>query len=564
MLRILGSKNIDEINFKSSEMMAVAAGGGSSNEAKDGRSSGRVDDRGFHPEDHGGLAGLPSPSTGSLGRPYQPFPTMGNLDWPYQPSPTGNSGWPYEPPSPPPFPPTGNLVWPYQPSRTGDSCWPYQLPYFPRRRNLDWKYQPSQIGNSDWPYQPLSPPFPPTGNSDRPYQPSRGNSCWPYQLPYFPRRRNWDWNYQPSQTGNSDWPYQPLSPPPFPPTVNSDRPYQRSQTGSSGFQSKQKTRNSDRRYQPFPPVMPVAKGGGPSNNAEDGPTVVMVNGVWVDERFPLRPSYKELIRGVHKCEARTVDFLHKASEVVDEINSWADDASRGLIKDVLKPRSLSSETAIVLGNGLYFKGLWDSDYKFDASRTENRDFYLSSGNIVLVPFMTSHKKYYFGSFEGFNVLRIPYQGRKLNKSFSMYFFLPNEKDGLKNLVEKFNTCPWFLQQNLNLREVPLHEFWIPKFKFSFDFNVSSVMSDMGEPLMFLHNPKDWSDMMHIPEDVPIMIPNMIQKAYIEVDEKGTEAAAITIIGMQCGCACMSPPKTESFVADQGRDIKFSFFHWSSR
>ncbi|KAI8546138.1 hypothetical protein RHMOL_Rhmol07G0093600 [Rhododendron molle] len=265
MLRILGSKNIDEINFKSSEMMAVAAGGGSSNEAKDGPSSGRVDNRGFHPEDHGGLAGLPSPPTGNLGLPYQPFPTTGNLDWPYQPFPMGNSGWPYEPPSPPP------------------------------------------------------------GNSDRPYQRSTtGDSFWPYQLSFFPRKRNWDWNYQPSQTGNSDWPYQPLSPPPFVPTANSDRPYQRSQTGSSGFQSKQKTRNSGRRYQPFPPVMPVARGGGPSNNAEDGPTVVMVNGVWVDERFPLRPSYKELIRGVHKCEAKTVDFLHKASEVVDEINSWAE------------------------------------------------------------------------------------------------------------------------------------------------------------------------------------------------------------------------------------------------
>ncbi|KAF7139074.1 hypothetical protein RHSIM_Rhsim07G0078800 [Rhododendron simsii] len=295
-------------------------------------------------------------------------------------------------------------------------------------------------------------------------------------------------------------------------------------------------------------VIPVAKGGGPSNNAEDGPTVAMVNGVWVDERFPLKPSYKELIRSVHKCEAKTVDFLNKSSEVINEINAWADDASRGLIKDVLQPGSLGPGTTIVLGNGLYLKGLWDCDYKFDASRTENRNFYLSSGNTVLVPFMTSHKKYCFGSFDGFKVLCIPYQGRKLNKNFSMYFFLPNEKDGLKNLVEKFNTYPRFLQQNLNLREVRLDEFWIPKFKFSFHFDVSSVMKDMGEPLTFLQNPKDWSDMMHIPEDVPIMKPNMIQKAYIEVDEKGTEAAAITIM-VGCGCAFMSPPKTESFVAD---------------
>ncbi|KAG5539430.1 hypothetical protein RHGRI_019838 [Rhododendron griersonianum] len=237
--------------------------------------------------------------------------------------------------------------------------------------------------------------------------------------------------------------------------------------------------------------MPVAKGGGPSNNAEDGPTVVIVNGVWIDERFPLRPSYEELIRGVHKCEAKTVDFLHEVSEVENEINSWANVVSRGLIKEILQPGSLNPDTAIVLANGLYFKGLWDGDYKF--SHTEKRDFYLSNGNIVFVPFMTSDEEYYFGSFDGFKV---------------------------------------------------------PKFKFSFDFDVSEVMEDMGEPLTFLENPKDWSDMMHIPEDVPFMTTKMIQKACIEVDEKGTEAAAVTVLMMAPGAAMhVPPPETASFVAD---------------
>ncbi|KAF7115097.1 hypothetical protein RHSIM_RhsimUnG0064600 [Rhododendron simsii] len=76
------------------------------------------------------------------------------------------------------------------------------------------------------------------------------------------------------------------------------------------------------------------------------------------------------------------------------------------------------------------------------------------------------------------------------------------------------------------------------------------MEDMGEPLTFLENPKDWSDMMHIPEGVPFMTTKMIQKACIEVDEKGTEAAAVTVLMMVPGAAMHTPPpETASFVAD---------------
>ncbi|KAF7137984.1 hypothetical protein RHSIM_Rhsim07G0099900 [Rhododendron simsii] len=209
-------------------------------------------------------------------------------------------------------------------------------------------------------------------------------------------------------------------------------------------------------------MMAVAAGGGSPNNAENGLTVVMVNGVWVDKCILLRPSYEEFIRGIHKCEVKTVDILNKVRQVENEVNSWANVASRGLIKEILRPVSLSRDTSIILANGLHFS------YKFDASHTYKMDFHLSNDRTVLVPFMTSQNRYYFGSFLGFKVLSIPCHSQKLN----MYFFLPNEKYGLKNLVEVFNTNPRFLEQNLNLSKVKLDQFWIPKFKFSYDFDVS--------------------------------------------------------------------------------------------
>ncbi|KAH7848850.1 hypothetical protein Vadar_009193 [Vaccinium darrowii] len=277
-------------------------------------------------------------------------------------------------------------------------------------------------------------------------------------------------------------------------------------------------------------MMAVTEGGGSSKDVSNGPILTMVNGAWVDQGFPLVDKYKEhILKGIFKGEANNVDFKAKANEVVDEINSWANTASRGLIKKLLQHESISRDTILILANGLYFKGIWDPDYNFDAEMTRNRKFYLLNGSVVSVPFMTSKEKenYYYKEFDGFKVLKIPYQSHQAN-NFSMYFFLPDELDGLQNLLGKFNSNSEFLNEKyFKLAKEELDEFWIPKFKFSFDFDVLEVLDDMGEPLSFIGNVRDLSEMMHISEDAPYSISKMVQKAYIEVDEKGTEAVAIT-------------------------------------
>ncbi|KAF7131891.1 hypothetical protein RHSIM_Rhsim09G0058000 [Rhododendron simsii] len=133
----------------------------------------------------------------------------------------------------------------------------------------------------------------------------------------------------------------------------------------------------------------------------------------------------------------------------------------------------------------------------------------------------------------------------------MYFFLPDEQDRLQNLIGKFNSDAGFMNGDyFELKKEMLEEFWIPKFKFSFDFDVSKVMEDMGESLSIIANPRDLSEMVHNFEDVPFFILNLSQKAYIEIDEKGTEAAAVTKMLLRQGCA-QHPPKIKryNFVAD---------------
>ncbi|KAF7132932.1 hypothetical protein RHSIM_Rhsim09G0017600 [Rhododendron simsii] len=254
-------------------------------------------------------------------------------------------------------------------------------------------------------------------------------------------------------------------------------------------------------------MMAVATGDQYLNQGEDEPVLCLVNGAWFDQRCTLKPSYKEdVLEGIYGCEAKMVDFVTQGDEVVDEINSWAEGASRGLIKNFLQRGSLSRETAIILANGLYFKGK---------------------------------------SFDGFKVLHIPYQSK--SKRFSMYFFLPDEQDGLQNLIDKLISDSGYSHEYSCLSERELDEFWIPRFKFSYNLDVSLTMKDMGMSFAVMENPEDFAEMVEIPKDLPFFQSSMIQKAFIEVDEKGTVAAAVTMMGL-ASCS-MHRPKSTSFVAD---------------
>ncbi|XP_058184509.1 serpin-Z10-like [Rhododendron vialii] len=293
---------------------------------------------------------------------------------------------------------------------------------------------------------------------------------------------------------------------------------------------------------------------------EDEPVMCLVNGAWFDQRFTPTLSYKDdVLKGIYGCEAKTVNFMTRGDEVVDEINSWAEAVSRGLIRNLLPQGSLSRETALVLANGLYFKGSWKYDYRFDANLTESRSFYLLNGDTVSVPFMTSRmRSRRCRSFDGFQVLQIPYQSK--SNQFLMYFFLPDKQDGLQNLLEKLISDSGYSNEYRCLSVKKLDEFWIPKFKFSFDFDVSSTMEEMGMPFPFLENPEDFAKMVEIPNG--LNVPRMFQKAFIEVDEKGTVAAAITLGRPVPGYCPPPPPKHTSFVADH--PFMFMIMEESSR
>lgn len=206
--------------------------------------------------------------------------------------------------------------------------------------------------------------------------------------------------------------------------------------------------------------------------------------------------------------------------VANEVNSWVENVTSSLIKELLPPGSVDSDTRLVLGNALYFKGSWTEN--FDASKTLNSEFYLLNGTSVEVAFMTSRKKQFLSSYDGFKVLRLPYKQGEDKRSFSMCIFLPDAKDGLWSLEEKLNSKSELLTRFLPMQKVEVNKFKLPKFKISFGFEASGMLIGLGLVSPFSAD-ADLSEMVDSP--IGLYVSSIFHKSFIEVNEEGTEAAA---------------------------------------
>ncbi|KAG9146158.1 hypothetical protein Leryth_015931 [Lithospermum erythrorhizon] len=252
----------------------------------------------------------------------------------------------------------------------------------------------------------------------------------------------------------------------------------------------------------------------------------------------------EVIERHYNALVRNID-CKKPEMVVQETNEWASASTKGLIKEVLKTEHIAPDTTLILGNALYFKGLWEKE--FTKTRTRDYSFHLLNGEQVMVPFMSGCKEYSHKSFENFQVARIPYKtGGDQKKKFAMYIFLPVEKDGLQSLLKTVNSDPEFF---IKYCDLPIRNsvdvFRIPKFKFSYlTEKGAGIMKSMGLTLPFDMAKSELNEMI---EEDRVHVSKIVQKAFIEVNEEGTEAAAVTFAGYVCGCPMYYTP-TE-FIAD---------------
>ncbi|KAG2556828.1 hypothetical protein PVAP13_8NG154205 [Panicum virgatum] len=302
--------------------------------------------------------------------------------------------------------------------------------------------------------------------------------------------------------------------------------------------------------------------------------------MWHDATCVIRPGFRDAAAASYKAETRAVDFRNEPEKAVCQINSWVAAATNNLIDSILAPASLEKNTSLVLANAIYFKGKWDEP--FDKADTVVDKFYRLDGIAAAgARFMRSRSSQFISVRDGLKVLKLPYEsspplrpwhqglgpggwpnataaGQQVSR-YSMYVFLPDERDGLPDLVDRITTMPGFWRYRLPETRVPVGEFRLSKFKLSFSGSLTGVLRDgMGIRAALDAGQADLSDMAVVDEDdgsgMPLFADEVCHKAVIEVNEEGTEAAAATF--MLCGATCPpGPPRRVDFVADH----PFTFF-----
>ncbi|XP_012233779.1 serine protease inhibitor 3/4 isoform X5 [Linepithema humile] len=274
------------------------------------------------------------------------------------------------------------------------------------------------------------------------------------------------------------------------------------------------------------------------NNVENV-TLKLANKLFVAEKFPVKPEYKQNLVSHYHSDIDSVDFSQSAN-AANTINTWCKEKTNNRIDSIVQAADLDPGTALVLANAVYFKGKWANE--FDPKDTTDRPFHIDSTKSKSVPTMYRKGNYKFVELPEYEVkcIELPYA----NKDISMVIILPNKIDGLSALTDKLEEvttqCSVRLTQTYE-REVKVY---LPKFKTETKLDLGNTLSEkMGLTQPFT-NSADFSGI----SDIPLKIDKVVQKAFIEVNEEGSEAAAVTGL------------RAETFSLSINQEVEFNVDH----
>ncbi len=262
----------------------------------------------------------------------------------------------------------------------------------------------------------------------------------------------------------------------------------------------------------------------------------VANRLWGQAGYKFLDVYLKTTRDVFGAELQTLDFVHQAEQSRQTINAWVEKQTHDKIKDLIGPGVLGADTRLVLTNAIYFKGDWQSQFEKDA--TSKQPFHLTAANSASTDMMNQEKHFKFAHPKDVRILEMPYRGGDL----SMCVLLPDSVDGLADLEKSLTTDQlkaWL--GGLKTKNVSLT---FPKFKATKEFELSKTLAAMGMPLAFT----DQADFSGMDGKRDLAISAVIHKAFVAVDEKGTEAAAATAVAISA-LSMPVPQESETFNAD---------------
>jgi len=265
----------------------------------------------------------------------------------------------------------------------------------------------------------------------------------------------------------------------------------------------------------------------------------VVNALWVAKNYPFRKSYVAEVRKHFEARLRELDFMNHPELSRRTINSWVENKTNQKIKELLSPEHINNATRLVLTNAVYFMSKWA--LTFEKRATRDLPFTLINETSVNCSQMFQQAHLGYLETNDFQAISLPYKGHDME----MTLFLPKKIAGLQALENKLST------NNLNMwmdqftpQEVRVT---LPKFRFSYGDSMRRSLTRMGMKSAFSAGKADFSGMTKTKD---LVISDVIHKAFVAVDEEGTEAAAATAVVMTEGASpSRKKPEPKIFKAD---------------
>jgi len=261
----------------------------------------------------------------------------------------------------------------------------------------------------------------------------------------------------------------------------------------------------------------------------------VANSLWPQRGYKFLDEYLSLTKKHYGVSITPVDYRRAGEDARQTINKWVEDRTRNRIKELIRPPDLGPATRLVLVNAIYFKGNWESEFK--VTRTKDAPFFVSSEKSVKTPMMNQVHKFRYAEAESLQILELPYVGNEL----SMLVLLPRENDRLRDLGSRLsveNLKKW--RSRLSKKEIQV---FLPKFKMTRRFKLGKTLVSMGIADAFDATKANFAGMDGRPHW--LYIGAVLHKAFVDVNEEGTEAAAATAVVGEGGES--APPPT--FRAD---------------
>ena len=254
----------------------------------------------------------------------------------------------------------------------------------------------------------------------------------------------------------------------------------------------------------------------------------IANAIFYADGFSVKPDFLNINKTIYDAEVEKLNFSSPAS--VDKINDWVTKKTHDKITKIIE--ELNPLDRMVLLNAIYFNGIWTN--KFDEKGTHLLNFTKTNGTNLEVPMMKKEEKLDYSTNSLFNAIKMPYG----NGQYNMIVMLPVNGNNSQDIINALSVTNWkSWMEGFEIKDPVVVT--MPRFKFAFETKLKTVLAEMGMVKAFQPNIADFSKI----SDEDLYISSAVHKSFIDVNENGTEAAAVTSITFTTTSAGNEPPKT---------------------